>query len=98
MYTDTLRNTALYAASRAVFTLSQTYFPSKIANIFGRTNNGHTPLASILLCAALGFLSLIGLSKYTYSQPRITLSEIYTGIMACVNMTLMFTFLRFKEG
>ncbi|KAF2184605.1 hypothetical protein K469DRAFT_739270 [Zopfia rhizophila CBS 207.26] len=48
----TAANTALYAASSCQF--------------FGRTNNGHTPLAAILLYSALGFLSLAGLSKYTY--------------------------------
>jgi hypothetical protein len=35
---------------------------------FGRTNNGHTPLAAILLCSALGFLSLVGLGEYAQSQ------------------------------
>ncbi|KAH8589041.1 hypothetical protein B0O99DRAFT_664761 [Bisporella sp. PMI_857] len=94
----TAANTALYAASRAVFIVAQTYLPTKLANIFGRTNNGHTPLSAILLCSALGFLSLAGLSKYTLFQPRVTLSEVYTGTMACVNITLCVTFLRFKAG
>jgi amino acid transporter len=91
-------NTDLYAASRSVFMLSQQYLPNNIAKVFGRTNNGHTPLAAILLCSALGFLSLIGLADTTGSQPRITLSELYTGTSVCIYLTLCVTFLRFKAG
>lgn len=94
----TTANTDLYGASRSVFMLSQQYLPRNIANVFGRTNNGHTPLAAILLCSALGFLSLIGLADKTGSQPRITLSELYTGTAACINLCLCVTFLRFKAG
>lgn len=94
----TTANTDLYAASRSVFMLSQQYLPRNIANIFGRTNNGHTPLAAILFCSALGFLSLIGLADHTGSQPRITLSELYTGTAACISLCLCLTFLRFKAG
>ncbi|KAF1935599.1 hypothetical protein EJ02DRAFT_484259 [Clathrospora elynae] len=94
----TTANTDLYAASRSVFMLSQQYLPRKIANIFGRTNNGHTPLAAILLCSALGFLSLLGLADKSGRQPRITLSEIYTGTETCINICLCTTFLRFKAG
>jgi amino acid transporter len=94
----TTANTDLYAASRSVFMLSQQYLPRNIANVFGRTNNGHTPLAAILLCSALGFLSLIGLADKSGSQPRITLSELYTGTASCINLCLCVTFLRFKAG
>ncbi|CAN9234018.1 hypothetical protein AA0121_g4230 [Alternaria tenuissima] len=94
----TTANTDLYAASRSVFMLSQQYLPRKVANIFGRTNNGHTPLAAILLCSALGFLSLVGLADRSSSQPTITLSEIYTGTATCINICLCVTFLRFKAG
>ncbi|KAH8623841.1 aat family amino acid transporter [Alternaria alternata] len=94
----TTANTDLYAASRSVFMLSQQYLPRKVANIFGRTNNGHTPLAAILLCSALGFLSLVGLADRSSSQPTITLSEIYTGTATCINICLCITFLRFKAG
>jgi amino acid transporter len=94
----TTANTDLYAASRSVFMLSQQYLPRNIANVFGRTNNGHTPLAAILLCSALGFLSLIGLADKTGSQPRITLSELYTGTATCIHLCLCVTFLRFKAG
>ncbi|CAN9289579.1 unnamed protein product [Alternaria alternata] len=94
----TTANTDLYAASRSVFMLSQQYLPRKVANVFGRTNNGHTPLAAILLCSALGFLSLVGLADRSSSQPTITLSEIYTGTATCINICLCITFLRFKAG
>ncbi|RAR11739.1 aat family amino acid transporter [Stemphylium lycopersici] len=94
----TTANTDLYAASRSVFMLSQQYLPRNVANIFGRTNNGHTPLAAILLCSALGFLSLIGLADKSGSQPRITLSQLYTGTATCINLCLCITFLRFKAG
>ncbi|CAO2651531.1 Nn.00g041010.m01.CDS01 [Neocucurbitaria sp. VM-36] len=94
----TTANTDLYAASRSVFMLSQQYLPRNVANLLGRTNNGHTPLAAILVCSALGFLSLIGLADKTGSQPRITLSELYTGTAACINLCLCVTFLRFKAG
>lgn len=62
------RNTGLYVSSRSVFVLSQMYMPKRVAKIFGRTNNGHTPLAAILLCSVFGFLSLTGLSNQAYSQ------------------------------
>ncbi|PSN74606.1 hypothetical protein BS50DRAFT_19661 [Corynespora cassiicola Philippines] len=94
----TTANTTLYAASRSVFMLSQQYLPKKIADIFGKTNNGHTPLRAILLCSALGFLSLIGLADNSNSQPRITLTELYTGTLACVYICECVTFLKFKAG
>jgi amino acid transporter len=94
----TTANTDLYAASRSVFMLSQQYLPRNIANVFGRTNNGHTPLAAILFCSALGFLSLIGLAGKSGSQPRITLSELYTDTSNCINLCLCVTLLRFKAG
>ncbi|PVI08350.1 hypothetical protein DM02DRAFT_621234 [Periconia macrospinosa] len=50
----TAGNTALYVSSRAAFTLAQTYLPNRLADIFGSTNGGHTPLAAILLCASFG--------------------------------------------
>lgn len=58
----------MYVASRSVFMLAQTYLPTKVANIFGKTNSGHTPLASILLCSVFGFVSLAGLSRQAYDQ------------------------------
>ncbi|KAF1833515.1 hypothetical protein BDW02DRAFT_569955 [Decorospora gaudefroyi] len=94
----TAANTSLYGASRSVFMLSQQYLPRKIANVFGRTNNGHTPLAAILLCSALGLLSLIGLADRPGSQPRITLSQVYTGTTSCIYLCQCVTFLRFKAG
>ncbi|KAF2875146.1 amino acid permease-domain-containing protein [Massariosphaeria phaeospora] len=94
----TAANTAIYVASRSVFMLAQTYLSRKLADTFGRTNNGHTPLAAIALCSVLGFLSLAGLSKNAHSQPRITLSEFYTGSVACVYICLCVTFLNFKAG
>lgn len=51
--------------------LAQTYMHRKVADIFGKTNNGHTPLAAILLCSAFGFISLSGLSNHAYAQVRI---------------------------
>jgi amino acid transporter len=94
----TAANTALYVASRTVFVLAQQYLPRRYADVLGRTNNGHTPLAAIGLCSILGLLSLVGLSQYAYSQPRITLSELYTGTLACVYICECFTFLKFKAG
>ncbi|KAF2112752.1 amino acid permease-domain-containing protein [Lophiotrema nucula] len=94
----TAANSALYVSSRTFFVLAQQYLPTKFANIFGRTNRGNTPLASILFCSALGFLSLIGLSQYAYSQPRITLSEFYTGAMGSVYLIQCVSFLNYKAG
>lgn len=62
------RNTELYVASRSVFMLAQTYLPRKIADVFGRTNNGNTPLSAILLCSLFGFVSLAGLSRQANYQ------------------------------
>jgi amino acid transporter len=76
------RNSALYVSSRTIFVLSQQYLPLKYANVFGRTNRGNTPLASILICSALGFLSLIGLSQYAFSQVR------WTILTACPKLML----------
>lgn len=67
---DVDRNTYLYASSRNVFMLAQNYAPLKIARVLGRTNDGNTPLASILFCSALGFLSLIGLTDKIGNQVR----------------------------
>ncbi|KAF2634637.1 hypothetical protein P280DRAFT_413354 [Massarina eburnea CBS 473.64] len=92
----TAANTALYVSSRSVFMLAQTYLPKKAANIFGRTNNGHTPLAAILLCSAFGFIALTGLSHHAY--PRQTMSEFYTGSIACVYICECITFLKYKAG
>ncbi|KAF2657272.1 hypothetical protein K491DRAFT_677429 [Lophiostoma macrostomum CBS 122681] len=94
----TAANTALYVASRTVFVLAQQYLPRRYADVLGRTNNGHTPLAAIGLCSILGLLSLVGLSQYAYSQPRITLSELYTGTLACIYICECCTFLKFKAG
>jgi len=71
------RNTELYVASRSVFMLAQTYMPRRLAGIFGKTNNGHTPLAAILLCSAFGFISLSGLSRHAYNQVTETISNAY---------------------
>ncbi|KAF2187484.1 hypothetical protein K469DRAFT_772116 [Zopfia rhizophila CBS 207.26] len=94
----TAANTALYTSSRSGFILAQTYMHDSVARTFGRTNNGNTPLAAILLCSALGFLTLIGLANDTYSQPRLTLGKFYTGSITCVYVCECVTFLRFKAG
>ncbi|KAF1964189.1 amino acid transporter [Bimuria novae-zelandiae CBS 107.79] len=94
----TAANTELYVASRSVFMLAQTYLPGKIADVFGRTNNGHTPLSSILLCSLFGFVSLAGLSRHAHDQPRETLSAFFTGSIACVYICECVTFLKFKAG
>lgn len=94
----TAANTALYVSTRAAFIWAQNYMSKWIANTVGRTNNGNTPLTAILFCSVLGFLSLVGLSKDEYSQPRLTLSEFYTGSIACVYISECLTFLKFKAG
>ncbi|KAK7181055.1 hypothetical protein DPSP01_003596 [Paraphaeosphaeria sporulosa] len=94
----TAANTELYVASRSVFMLAQTYLPRTVADIFGRTNNGHTPLSAILLCSMFGFVSLAGLSRQAYDQPRQTLSAFFTGSIACVYICECVTFLKFKAG
>ncbi|KAF2728706.1 hypothetical protein EJ04DRAFT_538260 [Polyplosphaeria fusca] len=94
----TAGNTALYVSSRTIFVLAQQYAPRKLADKFGKTNNGHTPIYSILLCSALSFLSLVGLSQYAFSQPRITLSQFYVSSIACIYVCLCVTFLKFKAG
>ncbi|CAI6334541.1 unnamed protein product [Periconia digitata] len=94
----TAGNTALYVASRSVFMLAQTYLHPRIADVFGKTNNGHTPLRAILLCSAFGFIALSGLSHHAYSQPRQTMSSFYTGSLATVYICECVTFLKFKAG
>lgn len=94
----TAANTALYVATRAAFILAQNYMPTWVANSVGRTNNGNTPLTAIIFCSILGFLSLVGLSKDEYSQPRLTLSEFFTGSIACVYISECLSFLKFKAG
>jgi amino acid permease len=65
--------------------LAQTYLPRKAADIFGRTNNGHTPLASIMLCSAFGFIApLAGLSKTAYAQ--VSLRKIRVSLIRIVLM------------
>ncbi|KAF1961896.1 hypothetical protein CC80DRAFT_463405 [Byssothecium circinans] len=94
----TAANTALYVSSRSVFMLAQNYLPRKAASIFGRTNNGHTPLAAILLCSAFGFIALTGLSHHAYAQPRQTMASFYTGSIASVYICECVTFLKYKSG
>ena len=55
-------------SSRAAFILAQTYMPDWIAHRVGRTNRGHTPLAAILTCSFLGFVSLLGFVNDEYAQ------------------------------
>lgn len=78
--------------------LAQTYLPSRAANIFGHTNNGHTPLASILFCSLFGFVALAGLRENEGGQTRQTLSAIYTGTIASVYVCQCVTFLKFRAG
>lgn len=73
------RNTELYVASRSVFMLAQTYLPRRVADVFGRTNNGNTPLSAILLCSLFGFVSLAGLSRNAHDQVIIS----YVGLRWC---------------
>lgn len=79
-------------ASRSVFMLAQTYLPRRVADIFGRTNNGHTPLSAILLCSMFGFVSLAGLSRQAYDQVNIYSSMVTGFTPKSIHIYLVSTF------
>ena len=64
------RNTGLYASSRTLFALVQLYGNSYMRAIFGRTNNGNTPMAAILFSSLFGFLALLVLVNTSFDQVR----------------------------
>lgn len=56
---DKRRNSALYVSSRILFFLARNSGFKKIRDTIGRTNNGHTPLAAILVSFVPGLLAFL---------------------------------------
>lgn len=52
-------NSALYVSSRTLFSLARNSDFTRVRNTIGRTNNGHTPLAAILVSFVPGLLAFI---------------------------------------
>jgi yeast amino acid transporter len=71
----TISNTALFAASRTLFAISQIYGNNLMKNTLGKTNAGHTPIAAILCCSTFGLLAFLGLADRTYNQVSIPISK-----------------------
>ena len=71
----TAANSALYVSSRTLFFLARRSSFKNIRNTIGRTNNGHTPLAAILLSFLPGLLAflVVGAAKAAFQEvfPRI---------------------------
>lgn len=55
----TRRNSALYVSSRTLFFLARNSDFKKVRNTIGRTNNGHTPLAAIIISFVPGLLAFL---------------------------------------
>lgn len=53
------RNSALYVSSRTLFVLAQRSEYGSIRRTLGRTNNGHTPLAAIIVSFLPGVLAFL---------------------------------------
>ena len=52
-------NSALYVSSRTLFLLASNSDSKTIRNTIGRTNNGHTPLAAIIVSFLPGLLAFL---------------------------------------
>ncbi|KAI9800303.1 MAG: Cationic amino acid transporter 2 [Piccolia ochrophora] len=94
----TAANTGLFVCSRTLFALAQTYGNVFVKKTLGRTNDGHTPVAAILVCSTFGLLAFLGLADKTFDQPILTLASFFTGAVACVYASECIAFLRFKSG
>lgn len=56
---ETRSNSALYVSSRTLFFLARNSDFARVRNTIGRTNNGHTPLAAILVSFVPGLLAFL---------------------------------------
>ncbi len=63
-------NSALYVSSRTLFFLARKSYFERIRNTIGRTNNGHTPLAAILVSFIPGTLAflVVGADKSSFQE------------------------------
>lgn len=94
----TAANTALFVSSRTLFSICRKYGPPFLRNSVGKTNNGHTPLAAIMICSLFGLLALLGLADSTFNQPILSLSAFFTGTIGCVYASECVAYMRFKKG
>lgn len=96
----TAANSALYVSSRTLFTLGQRSAISTVRSTIGRTNNGHTPLAAILvsfLPGALAFLAVRSEEK-AFREPIHVFGRLYTGPVLCIYAAECLAFLRFLKA
>ncbi|CAD6592054.1 MAG: Cationic amino acid transporter 2 [Alectoria sarmentosa] len=96
----TAANSALYVSSRTLFFLARRSSFKFIKETAGRTNNGHTPLAAIVISflpGALAFL-VVGAAKTSVQEPIFVLSRLYTGPVLCIYASECLAFLRFRQG
>ncbi|CAF9938070.1 Cationic amino acid transporter 2 [Imshaugia aleurites] len=86
----TAANSALYVSSRTLFFLARNSDFTRIRNTIGRTNNGHTPLAAILVSFVPGLLAFL--------VPIGVFGRLYTGPLLCIYASECFAFIRFQQG
>ncbi|KAL9584770.1 MAG: hypothetical protein Q9203_004530 [Teloschistes exilis] len=93
----TAANSALYVSSRTLFTLAQRSAFPLIRKTIGRTNNGHTPLAAIMVSFIPGTLAFLGTRarERAFQEPIHVFGRLYTGPVLCIYAAECLAFLRF---
>ncbi|KAM0799181.1 amino acid permease/ SLC12A domain-containing protein [Usnea florida] len=96
----TAANSALYVSSRTLFLLASKSDSKTIRNTIGRTNNGHTPLAAIIVSFLPGLLAFLVVRASTpaFQEPISALGRLYTGPLLCVYASECIAFIRFQQG
>ncbi|KAL8825691.1 MAG: hypothetical protein Q9170_007698 [Blastenia crenularia] len=96
----TAANSALYVSSRTLFTLSQRSAISIIRSTIGRTNNGHTPIAAILVSFLPGLLAFLAIryKERGFQEPIHVFGRLYTGPVLCIYAAECLAFLRFLSA
>lgn len=87
-------------SSRTLFFLARKSSFKLIRDTVGRTNNGHTPLAAILISFVPGILAflVVGAAKGSVQEPIFVLGRLYTGPVLCIYASECLAFLRFRQG
>ncbi|KAM0799999.1 amino acid permease/ SLC12A domain-containing protein [Usnea florida] len=96
----TAANSALYVSSRTLFFLARKNSFKIIKQTMGRTNNGHTPLAAIVISFVPGLLAflVVRAARTSVQEPILVMNRLYTGPMLAIYASECLAFLRFQKG
>ncbi|KAI9700276.1 MAG: Cationic amino acid transporter 2 [Candelina mexicana] len=94
----TAANTALYVASRTLFSLSKNSDIRYVRETIGRTSSGGTPLVAIGVSFLFAFLAFFGAQQGDVQKPLGVFSRIATTSILCVYGCECLAFLRFRAG